>query len=149
MSDRKDKILVIDANIAERKILSTYLRRENFCIETGRCLKDAVRKMSESCFLCLILDVELPEMKGYEAVSIIKRIDPEIKIIMTSKKNSKSLETRIRKQDIFYYFIKSFEKEELRIAIMNALNRDRRKMTNHETTLSANDIDPDLKECGK
>jgi len=90
MRDRKDKILIIDANVSERKDLSTYLKRENFCIETGGCLRDAVKKISESCFFCLILDVDLPEMKGYEAVSIIKRIDPEIKIIMTSKKNSET-----------------------------------------------------------
>ena len=66
------------------------------------------------------MDVNLPEMKGYEAISIIKNIDPEIKIIMTTKKNTKRLEAKVREQDIFFYFIKSFEKEELKLAIHNA-----------------------------
>ena len=69
------------------------------------------------------MDVEIPEMKGYEAVSIIKSINPEIKIIMTTAKNTKSLEAKVRKQDIFFYFIKSFAKEELKLAINDALNK--------------------------
>ena len=63
-------------------------------------------------------------MKGYEAVAIIKKIDPHLKIILTSKENSKELETKVREQNIFFYFIKSFEKEELKLAIHNALNTD-------------------------
>jgi DNA-binding NarL/FixJ family response regulator len=69
----------------------------------------------------LIMDVDLPEMKGYEAVSILKSIDPDIKVIMTTKRNSKRLEAKVRAQDIFFYFIKSFGKEELKMAINNAL----------------------------
>ena len=66
------------------------------------------------------MDVDIPEMKGYEAVSILKNLDPQIKIIMTTKKNTKKLEAKVREQDIFYYFIKSFDKEELKMAIHNA-----------------------------
>ena len=61
-------------------------------------------------------------MKGYEAVAILKRIDPGIRIIMTSKANSRELEARVREQDIFFYFIKSFGKDELRLAIQNAIS---------------------------
>ncbi len=67
--------------------------------------------------------VELPEMKGFEAVSIIKNIDADTKVIMTTKKNTKELEAKVREQDIFYYFIKSFGKEELKLAIKNAFSK--------------------------
>ena len=116
------KILLIDPNRCERKEIATYLRSMNFSVETGNGLREAVEKINKGCFECLIMDVELPEMKGYEAISIIKGIDPGIKIIMTVKKNSKRVETKVRKQDVFYYFIKSFKKEELKIAITNALD---------------------------
>ena len=86
-------------------------------------LVDAIKKISEDVFVCLILDVDLPEMKGYEAVSLLKTIDPDIKIIMTAKKNTKRLEVKVREQDIFFYFIKSFGKEELSLAISNAFNK--------------------------
>ena len=84
----------------------------------------AIKEFSINDFHCLILDVNIPEMKGYEAVSILKNINPDIKIIMTSNHNTKELEARVRSEDIFFYFIKSFGKEELRLAINNVFRRN-------------------------
>jgi len=122
MAGTARRILIIDPNYTERTVMAAFLRSENFTVETGTGLKDAVQKFSESCYDCLLMDVNLPEMKGYEAVPILKNIDPKIKVIMTTKKNTKSLESKVREQDIFFYFIKSFGKEELKLAINNAFN---------------------------
>lgn len=119
MIDLKKRILIIDPDEKERKEMVSFLKKENYYVETGKGLPDAVKKISEGCFNCLIMDVKLPEMKGYEAVSILKNIDPKLKVIMTTKKNTKRLEAKVREQDIFFYFIKSFGKEELKLAINN------------------------------
>ena len=113
--------MIIDPDRKGRQGLTAFLRKEDYYVETGKGLPEAITKLSEGCFNCLIMDVDLPEMKGYEAVSILKNIDPDIKIIMTTKKNTKRLEAKVREQDIFFYFIKSFGKEELKMAICNAL----------------------------
>jgi len=115
------RILIIDPDTKGRKELAKYLKKENYYVETGRGFSEAIKKISEGNFNYLIMDVNLPEMKGYEAVSILKNIDPKIKVIMTTKKNTKSLEAKVRGQDIFFYFIKSFGKEELKLAINNAI----------------------------
>jgi len=123
MIETERKILIIDPDGRDRKDMTMFLQKENFNVEAGKGLPEAIKKVSEGCFNCLIMDVNLPEMKGYEAVSIIKSIDPKIKIIMTTKKNTKSLEAKVREQDIFFYFIKSFGKEELKLAIHNAFSK--------------------------
>jgi DNA-binding NtrC family response regulator len=117
----KKRILIIDPDRKERQDMAMFLRKEDYYVESGNGLSDAIMKLSEGCFNCLIMDVDLKEMKGYEAVTILKNIDPEIKIIMTTRKNTKKLEAKVREQDIFFYFIKSFGKEELEMAINNAL----------------------------
>jgi DNA-binding NtrC family response regulator len=122
MAVSEKRILVIDPNTKIRKDLETFLKNENYYVETGRGLTEAIKKISQGYFDCLILDVDLPEMKGYEAVSILKNLDPKIKIIMTAEKNTKRLEARVREQNIFFYFIKSFGKDELKLAIKNAFN---------------------------
>ena len=122
MDGEARRILIIDPNYTERTVMAAYLRSENFIVETGKGLKDAVHKVAESCYDCLIMDVKLPEIKGYEAIPILKNIDPKLKVIMTTKKNTKSLEAKVRQQDIFFYFIKSFGKEELKVAINNVFN---------------------------
>lgn len=123
MTDLENRILIVDQNDTERTVMAAYLRSENFHVETGKGLQDVLKKISERNYRCLIMDVELPEMKGYKAVPIIKKIDPTIKVIMTTKKNTKRLEAKVREQDIFFYFIKSFGKEELKLAIQNAFNK--------------------------
>jgi len=123
MTDTEKRILIIDPDATDRAVMATFLKSENFYVETGKGLTDAIKKISEECINCLIMDVELPEMKGYEAVPILKKIDPKIKVIMTTKKNTKTLEAKVREQDIFFYFIKSFGKEELKLAINNAFNK--------------------------
>jgi DNA-binding NtrC family response regulator len=120
MQDRERKILIIDPDSKDRRSLAKFLEREHYSVEAGKGLSDAIRKISEEYYNCLIMDIDLPEMKGYEAVSILKNIDPNIKVIMTTKKNTKKLEAKVREQDIFFYFIKSFGKDELKLAIKNA-----------------------------
>jgi DNA-binding NtrC family response regulator len=117
------RILIIDPDKKERQDLEAFLKKKDYHIESGRGLRDALKKISEGCYDCLIMDMDLPEMKGYEAVSIMKNIDPKIKVIMMTQKNTKKLEAKVREQDVFYYFIKSFGKHELDMAISNALNK--------------------------
>ena len=123
MMDSEKRILIIDPDQDDRNVMATFLRQHNFSVETGKGLSDALKMVSEGCYDCLIMDVDLPEMKGFDAVSIFRSIDPKIKVIMTAKKNSMELETKVREQDIYYYFIKSFGKEELRLVINNALSQ--------------------------
>lgn len=123
MTDIEKRILIIDPDSNEREEMAMFLKKENYYVETGRGLPEAIKKISEGCFNCLIMDVKLPEIKGYKAVPILKNIDPKIKVIMTTKKNTKSLEAKVREQDIFFYFIKSFGKEELKLAINNAFSK--------------------------
>ena len=122
MSEEKS-ILIIDPDNDDRNIMATFLRQHDFAVDTGIGLSDAFAKISEGSYSCLIMDVELKEMKGYEAVPLIRNLDPDIKVIMTTRKNTKELESKVREQDIYFYFIKSFGKDELMLVINNALNK--------------------------
>lgn len=117
------KILIIEPDPRERQNFVHLLKHEDYHIETARNLSEGLKKVSRGMFDCLLIDTHLPEMKGYEAVPILKNLDPRLKIIMTTKKNSKRLEAKVRQEDIFFYFIKSFGKEELKLAIRNAFRQ--------------------------
>jgi DNA-binding NtrC family response regulator len=122
VADSSKKVLIIDPDPRDRRVLANSLKEERYAVETGRSLSEAIKKVSEGGFSCLVMDIDLPEMKGYEAVPILKNLDPQLKIIMTTKKNSRRREARVREQDVFFYFIKSFGQDELRLAIRNAFN---------------------------
>ncbi len=122
MTNTDKRILIIDPTYDECMVMASFIRSEGFEVDTGSSLADALKQLNKGYYPCMIMDVDLPEMKGYEAVSILKNIHPQIKIIMTTKKNSRELEAKVREQDIFFYFIKSFGKDELKLAIQNAFN---------------------------
>jgi len=124
---QEKRILIIEPDPRERRDLALQLESEFYSIDTGKNLSEALKKITEENYHCLLLAVDLPEMKGYEAVPIIKSLDPKLKIIMMTRKNSKRLEAKCREQDIFFYFIKSFGLEELKLAIKNAFIPDERR----------------------
>lgn len=114
------RVLIIDPNPQERRRLVASLREENYVIETGKNLTEAIQKIAQGGVVCVVMNINLPEMKAYEAVPILRNIDPQLKIILTTNKNTKRLEAKVRQQEIFYYFIKSFGEDELKLAIQNA-----------------------------
>ncbi len=123
MVSGEKRILIIEPDPRERRDLAQLLKNENYDIETAKNLSEAIKKVAEGNFDCLVMDTHLPEMKGYEAVSILKNLDPRVRIIMKTKKNTKRLEAKVRQQAIFFYFIKSFGEEELKLAIKNAFRQ--------------------------
>jgi len=89
-------------SLAHYLLLRRRKRKRNMTEGEKRILIISNKKNPSGYFSCLIMDVNFPEMKGYEAVSIIKNIAPMIKIIMTTKKNIKRLEAKVREQNVFF-----------------------------------------------
>ena len=83
----------------------------------------AIQIIQEEKVDLLIMEADMPEIKAYEAIPIIKGVDPTLPIIITADRNTSELEARIRQKPIFYYHVKSFGPEELQLAIRNALER--------------------------
>ena len=50
-------------------------------------------------------------------------MNPKSEIILTTAKNTRELEARVREQDIFYYYIKSFGKKEFCDAVNNVFRK--------------------------
>ncbi len=146
------RVLIIDPDTKFRKNLCNFLAPEGYSIESSKCFTDAIQKMIRESYHCVVMDVNLPEIKGYEAVSILKNIDPKLKVIMTVEKNTIRLEAKVRDQDIYYYFIKSFGLDELKTAIENIFpvyGKEEKQMKNNVTKgkILIIDDDPDFREA--
>lgn len=79
----KEQILIIEDDAAFRKTLTTLLKKEGYSITGASDGFQAIELAKKSLFELIIADVRLPKgMDGIEAVSIIKGIRPEIKVIV-------------------------------------------------------------------
>jgi len=123
MNVGRRRILVVDADCRAAREVSAVLAEEDLGIEAAGSVGQAAKMIRDAKYDCVIMDVNLPDMKGYEAVPVLKTIDPEIQIIMTAFENTLELEAKVRQQDIFYYYIKSFDVEELSEAVRDVFKR--------------------------
>jgi CheY-like chemotaxis protein len=123
MINRDNTILIIDPDAIARKEYASCLKKEGYEVDTCYCIVTAIEKMKNIPYDCIIMDVNLPVMKGYEAVKILKTVNPQTQIIITAARNTLELEANVRSQDIFYYYIKSFDKQELVLAVRNVFEK--------------------------
>jgi len=142
------KILIVDPDNDAARELSLLLTKEGYDVEISAGIKDAAERIRDVKFDCVIMDVDLPEMKGYEAVPVLKAIDPKVQIIMTATENTIELEEKVRKHDIFYYYIKSFDREELAEAVRDVFKKLGKvkevKKINEQAKILLVDDDPDF-----
>ena len=131
--DEMSWVLVVDPDSKAVEAWRSCLAADRISVEQVSSVKEAATKLKDLRCGCMVVDVDLPEMKGYNAVPILKAIQPHTKVIMTARRNSKDLETNVRRQDVFYYHIKSFSSSELASAVRIALQAGPKGQSNAES----------------
>ena len=85
-SHEPGRLLVVDDNKVNRILLSRGLEGDGHTIETAENGKHALEKLQAGAFDLVLLDIEMPEMDGYQVLEVCLK-DPELRdlpIIMTS-----------------------------------------------------------------
>lgn len=90
-------IMIVDDEEGIRKSLSSYLKLEDYNVDTAENGKEALEKLRKTKYNIVLMDINMPVMDGLEALKEIKRIDFSIQVIMmtaysTFDKTIKSLE---------------------------------------------------------
>ena len=123
MNPKSKRVLIVDPDNEAAGQVASLLVEEGYDVEETTSISAMAERIRDVKFDCVVMDVDLPEMPGYKAVSILKTIDPHVHVIMTASENTAELETEVRKQDIFYYYIKSFGREELVEAVRDVFKK--------------------------
>ncbi|MFN3967177.1 MAG: response regulator [Endomicrobiia bacterium] len=118
---KKGKILIVDDEPDLVLILGDFLSKEGFKVYTAHTGEQAIEKIRNNPIDLVLLDIAMPVMDGIEILKQIKKIKPDISVIMiTAYKDAEKIVQafRLGALDCIY---KPFDFKYLRKSIFAAL----------------------------
>ncbi|NIJ06614.1 two-component system nitrogen regulation response regulator GlnG [Sphingomonas vulcanisoli] len=117
----KGRILVTDDDAAIRTVVREALRREGHTVEVAASVAEQRRALAHFRPQVLVTDVVLPDGNGLEVIDEVRRLHPNLPIIVLSAQNTFTTALRATEQGAFDYLPKPFDLSELTRTIADAL----------------------------
>jgi DNA-binding NtrC family response regulator len=107
------KVLIVDDEERFRTTMCKLLTVRGLEASTVGSGKEALEKLRDTPHDIVVLDIRMPEMGGVQALSEIKKIDPQIEVILMTGYASVDTAKEIIKLGAFDYLLKPYAIEEL------------------------------------
>ncbi|HSI70768.1 MAG TPA: sigma-54 dependent transcriptional regulator [Gillisia sp.] len=119
------KILIIEDEAAIRRVLVKILSEENknYEVEEAEDGLVGVEKVKDMDFDLVLCDIKMPKMDGIEVLEAIKKIKPEIPVVMISGHGDLDTAVNTMKMGAFDYISKPPDLNRLLNTVRNALDR--------------------------
>lgn len=137
-------LLIVEDDITIRQGLKFYLEQENFNVISVEFAGDAIKTISNNHVDLILLDVNLPDMDGFELFKEIKKIK-DIPIIFLTANDLEVSIVRGLDMGADDYITKPFKARELVSRIKNVLRRVNNNQDNN--LIKIRDIVIDLKQA--
>ncbi|MBI5016626.1 MAG: sigma-54-dependent Fis family transcriptional regulator [Deltaproteobacteria bacterium] len=119
-------VLVVDDDPGIREYLQNLLCLSGYEVETVSCGTDALALVEGGAGPgVVILDIMMPGMDGIETLTRLQRLDADLPVIMLSGVGQTAVVVKAMKAGAYDYIDKSFEADELEMAVDKALERRR------------------------
>lgn len=116
------QILVVDDELEIRTSLKKLITRFGYTVRAAASAEEADSWLDAERFDALLLDIELPRMKGIEFLRWALEKDPELPVIMLSGLDDPELAIRCIDHGARTYLVKPVEADFLRLALREALS---------------------------
>ncbi len=110
-------ILIVEDELALVSVIKEANKEWGFNMYSTHDSKTALEKVKMNKYEVILLDIYLPDAKGYDLIPKFKEIDPEIGIITMTGYNTRELELKVRQLGILYYLVKPFRMRELKLIL--------------------------------
>jgi len=111
------KVLIVEDDSQVTSYITKILDRWGYSSQSAPTGKEALQLFSKKDFDLILLDIMLPDYKGYDLIPKFKNIHAEVNIITMTGHNSRELEKKVRGQGIIYYMVKPVETKNLKLLL--------------------------------
>jgi len=123
MNESFSQIYVVDDDIAVRESVGRLIRSAGMNVKTFATVSEVLANLGKEVPSCLVLDIQLPEIDGFELQEQFARKDLQIPIIFLTGHGDIPMSVRAMKAGAVDFLTKPFDDEYLLEAIRDAVGR--------------------------
>ena len=117
---QKKPILVVDDEAQVRTMLSSMLNRTGYNVDSASGGAEALNKFEENDYGLVIADTGIPEMSGIELLGEIKKMSPNVPVIMVTGNGTINNAVGAMQNGAFDYILKPFSSKTIEMAVKRA-----------------------------
>lgn len=126
-------LLVVDDQAGVRRFLAEAFSDEGYRVEVACSGREAVTKAHARRPSLVLLDIKMPGMNGLETLEELKKIAPDIPVILMTAYGELDTMKEARKRGVKHYVNKPFDLSEVRCLVKELLIAEEgRRMTKKE-----------------
>jgi len=118
------RILVVDDEAEIRSLLGAVLQSKGYEVVTADDGAAALQQIQREHPAVVLMDLSMPRMGGMDALPEIKRLDPEVPVIICTAHADLATAVRAMKLGAYDYLTKPFDVELLALTLERALERN-------------------------
>src|SRR5512133_4259643 len=119
------RILIVDDEEIVIRSCVRILNDDLYAVDSAPGGFEALKKVDETTYDILILDVMMPKMDGLEVLQHVKERHPDVDVIMMTGLSEIQTAVKAMKLGAFDYLSKPFDPDELKMVVDRALERQR------------------------
>ncbi len=127
-----NSILIIDDEIEICESIKMILEYEGYSVDYSTSAPAGLEKAMNENFAALLLDIQMPEMSGFEVIKKIKEKNSNLSIIIISAHGSIENAIKATKLGAFDFIEKPIDRDKLVISIRNAVDQTNLLIENKE-----------------
>ena len=122
---RKNKLLLVDDEADFREIMAKFFTRRRLDFETASGCMEALDSLGKDSFDVVIMDVSMPGLDGVKCMAEIKKVYPDVEVIILTGNASINTGLVGMKKGAFDYCLKPIDFDELMEKIILAREKAR------------------------
>jgi len=127
-----NSILIIDDEIQICESMKMILDYEGYSAVYSTDAHDGLKKIAHDNFSALLLDIQMPEISGFEVLKKVKESKTELSVIIISAHGSVENAIKATKLGAFDFIEKPIDREKLLLSVRNAVEQSNLLKENKE-----------------
>ena len=123
MIGSKERILIVDDNVGTRRSLGLILGDMGYHTEAVGTGRKALEKAQETYFDVAFLDINLPDARGIDLIALLKKLQPDMAVIMITAYASVETAVRALNDGASGYIIKPSNMDEVLAILEKVLEK--------------------------